>query len=314
MLFFYLALGILGLWIGAELAIRASIELSDRFKISRVFFGLTILAFGTDLPEFVVGINAAIQRLQGVETSGLVLGETLGTVMSQMGLMMGVAGFLGVTVIRKKLLLRDGIVMCTSILLLFLFALNGTLSRPEGLVMIILYGLYLLLLVREEGFVKKVRTATQVNIGWSIVSIIGGFILLIWASSLTISTALEISVQLGVSTSIIGALLVGMGTSLPELATTLSAFRRKSAEMAVSGLIGSNIIDILLTTGVATIISTFVVEKRLLMFDFPYLFIASLVILIMIYSRGKLSKHEALICAGLYGAYYVSLILFAIQG
>ncbi len=312
--FFYLALGILGLWIGAELAIRASIELSDRFKISRVFFGLTILAFGTDLPEFVVGINAAIQRLQGVETSGLVLGETLGTVMSQMGLMMGVAGFLGVTVIRKKLLLRDGIVMCTSILLLFLFALNGTLSRPEGLVMIILYGLYLLLLVREEGFVKKVRTATHVNIGWSIVSIIGGFILLIWASSLTISTALEISIQLGVSTSIIGALLVGMGTSLPELATTLSAFRRKSAEMAVSGLIGSNIIDILLTTGVATTISTFVVEKRLLMFDFPYLFIASLVILTMLYSRAKLSKREALICAGLYGAYYVSLILFAIQG
>jgi cation:H+ antiporter len=306
--FLFLIAGLIGLWLGAELVVRASLELSERFKISRVFFGLTILALGTDLPEFVVGINAAIQRNLGVETSGLVLGETLGTVMSQLGLVLALAGFLTVTRVKKKTFLRDGVIMTSSIAIFFLLAFNGVLSRPEGILMIVLYGLYLLLLVRDESMVEHVRPHITVNVAWSIISILGGFALLIAASNLTISNSLELSRYLNVSTALVGALIVGIGTSLPEIATTISAVRRKSSDMAIAGVLGSNIMDLLLTTGVATTISTFIVEPRLLYFDLPVLFISALVIVLMVYRSGKVSKKEAIVSLAFSLLYFVPLI------
>jgi cation:H+ antiporter len=306
--FLFLIGGLIGLWLGAELVVRASLELSERFNISRVFFGLTILALGTDLPEFVVGINAAIQRNLGVETSGLVLGGTLGTVMSQLGLVLALAGFLSVTRVKKKTFLRDGVIMTASIAVFFLLAFNGVLSRPEGILMIILYGLYLLLLVRDESMVEHMRPHISVNVAWSIVSILGGFTLLIAASNLTISSSLELSSHLNVSTALVGALIVGIGTSLPEIATTVSAVRRKSSDMAIAGVLGSNIMDLLLTTGVATTISTFVVEPRLLYFDLPVLFISALVIVLMVYRSGKVSKKEAIVSLAFSLLYFVPLI------
>ena len=126
-----LILGLIGLVFGAKLVIKGALNLAEHFKISKLFIGLTILAVGTDLPELFTVITGAVMRLKGIETSGLIVGETIGSCFGQIALTLGILGLFGTLFLRKRELIRDGLMMVGSVVLFFLAGIDGVITRPE---------------------------------------------------------------------------------------------------------------------------------------------------------------------------------------
>lgn len=295
MIFLYLIGGIAGLWLASNLAISGAVSIANHYRISRAFIGLTILAIGTDVPELFVAVTAALNRLRGIETSGFIVGQTIGTCFGQAGLMMGLAGLIAVLHMNRKRLLRDGVMLMLSSVLIFMLALDGELSRTDGLVMLFLYVIYFLMLFREEKTRERVLFRPKVNLFRSVLLVIGGLTLLGFSADMTVESALELSRQWGIAQSVVGALIVGIGASLPEFATSVAAIRKGQGDMAVGNLIGSTTFDMLVALGGAAVVAGVAVSRNLLYIDMVMLMILTGLVFFALWSRKRLSRREAAI-------------------
>lgn len=283
--------------------IKGSLNIANHYKISQLFIGLTILAIGTDLPELFVIITGAIKRLGGVETSGLVVGQTIGSCMGQIALTLGILGLLGILTITKRQLLRDGLIMIGSVLLLFFIGFDHNLSRLDGIIFIIIYAIYFITLYREEKVFAKIKRTPRMHLAWSFLSIASGLILLIYSSNTVIEKALKLAENWEISQTFIGIIIIGLGTSLPELVLTISAIIKKAYGLSVGNLIGSNIFDILFALGIGSAISGFSVNTELLSFDIPILFITSIIVVLLFRSGFRIKKTEAVLLLAVYVVY-----------
>lgn len=310
MTLFWFLLSLAGLWLGAQLTIQAALDIADHYKLSQAFVGLTILALGTDLPELFINTAGAIDKVKGIETSNLILSQTLGTTISQISLMLGLAALSAVITISKKGLARDAFMLIGSVVLIFLIALDGVISQTDGWLLIVLYLFYIVSLLRTEKIFQKFKIAGKIHIFWTVISLLSGLVLLVFASNVTITNALLLSQQWGVSQFIIGIVLVGLGTSLPELAASLVAVKKGASAMATGNLIGSNIFDLLFALGVGASISGFTVNGSLLRYDIPILLALSIIVVFLFKSRKTLDKKEAIFLIAFYILYIASKFAF----
>ena len=298
-----LLFGIISLVVGSNLIIRGGLSIAKHFKISQFFIGLTIFAIGSDLPELVVHINGAIKRLQGIETSGLIIGETIGTCLGQIALALGIIGLFSNLSLKKRELIRDGLMMIGSVAMLFLIGFDGMISRMDGVIFVLIYLIYFFSLAREENVYKKIKIARKADLNWAILSLAGGFAILIYASNVVINNALVLAEQWGIAQSIVGALIVGLGTSLPEIVLSLGALKKKAVGLSVGNLIGSNIFDALFTLGIGSAISALIMDKSFLEFDLPFLFITSVIVVLFFGRNKKIEKKEAAALVLIYFSY-----------
>jgi cation:H+ antiporter len=301
----WLILGLVGLWLGTELIILASLGFSKQFKFSHLFIGLTILAIGTDLPELIVNITASISTLKGMDSSGLIIGNIIGSSMGQLALTMGIAGLLGTLFLTKRQLKRDGLMLLLSVVALFLVVFSGTVTRLEGILLILIYVFYFMTLQREEKTKEKEARAQKVNVPWAIGSLLGGFVILFISSNAVVDNSLLLVSSLNLSQTLVGSLIIGLGTSIPELALVVGTIRKNVAQLGVGNLIGSNIFDVLFVTGLSATIAPLVIEKSVSFFDIPFLFITSVIAIILFWNDQRLYKREAAILVGLYILYVI---------
>ena len=289
----FLILGLVGLILSSSLVIKGALNIARHYKISELFMGLTILAIGTDLPELFISITGAIQRLGGIETSGLIIGETIGSTLGQTLLAVGLLGLFGTIFLTKREIKRDGMMMIGSVILFFLAGLDGIITRIEGIAFVLIYIFYFLSLYREEKIKEKVTKAPPMQFGWDTLSIIVGLGLLVFSAKLVLDNGVSLAELWGVPQSLIGILLLGLGTSLPEISVSLMALYKGSTRLSVGNLIGSNIFDILFALGIGSAISGFIVSKSLLWFDIVFLFGACVLVLIFFRTERRISKIEA---------------------
>lgn len=311
----YLILGLIGLWVGAELVTRGAINIAKRLHISHMFIGLTILAMGSDLPELFIDITAALQKLSGIaDPSGLIVGETVGTVISQTTFILGLVGMFGVVVISKREFLRDGLVMVGAAAVMLLMSLDGQISILDGMIMVIIYIFYFMTVAREEKITEKIRNQKGWGmLFWSIASLVAGFVFLIYGSKLVVDNAVLLAGIWGVSQTIIGLLIVGFGTSLPELSICANAIMKKAGGLSIGNLIGSNIFDILFTLGLSSVIAKgFNVNSTLLEFDIPVMIGVAVLAIFLLRTKMKLEKREAVTLILVYIG-YVALKLTVTQ-
>ena len=305
----FLILGLLGLVIGSHSIIKGGLNIAEHYKISQFFIGLTIFAIGSDLPELFIDITGAIKKLNGIDTSELIIGETIGTCLGQIALTLGVVGLFSTLTLKKRELQRDGLLMVGSVALLFFLGFDGEISKNDGVILLFTFVIYFISLFREEKIYEKIQIAEKMYLTWALVSILGGFGILIYSSSVVINNALSLANAWGISQSIIGIFIIGLGTSLPEMVVSLAALRRKAFSLSVGNLIGSNIFDILFTLGTASAISGFFVDRKFLTFDIPFLFATSIIVLIFFGKRKKIDKKEAVALILIY-LIYVFIKLF----
>ena len=299
----FLIAGLLGLIVGAYFVVKASVAIAQHYKISQFFIGLTILAVGTDLPELVIIIKGGFYRLAGTETSGLMVGEILGSCFGQIALVLGILGLFGTLILTKRELKRDGLMLMVSVLLLFLVGFDGIITRFEGLIFIIIYLIYFYTIFREEKVKEKVKRAPPINMRWVALFLIIGFAFLIYSSDIVVANGIKLAVAWGLSQATIGILIIGLGTSLPEIAVSIGALFKGAFKLSVGNLIGSNIFDVLFVLGVGSTIAGFNISQNLLKFDIPFLFLTSLFVVFLFAVRKKIKRKEAVVLIGIYGAY-----------
>jgi len=307
--FLLLIAGLVGLWLGTELTIGGALAIARRLGLSEFFVGLVILSIGSDLPEIAVAVGAGIKGLMGQDASGVVVGTSIGSVVTQIGFVLGVGALINFLPLPRSFLLKHGSVLLASTVLLFLVAFDGVVSRTEGLTMITFYAVYLLSLV-SAGETPEHEHGTVAGGGlrsWLLLAV--GLTTVVLASDFTVSSVINIAQAFEVSEVIVSVLIIGLGTSLPELSISISAILKKRTQMSVGNIIGSNILDTLLPIGIAAVISAVTFERSLLLFDLPYIFVMTAIIMGLFFWKKGLGRTEGIIILSLYGLYVAIKVL-----
>jgi cation:H+ antiporter len=296
--------GLGGIWYGTDLVIRNAVAVADMFGLSQMFVGITILAIGTDLPEFVISLNASLEKLNsGADTSGLIIGNAIGSAFAQISLVLGITGLAGYIIIRKSILYTNGIMLLGSVVMLGVFAFDGTVNRFEGLALVVTYLVYYFKLLKQEGVKQKLKEKPGREIWQKLLLLAAGIALVMVASEVVVDHSVKLSAQLGVAQSFIGIVLIGLGTSLPELAISIRAVAKKAHSLSVGNILGSNIFDVLIPVGMGSAIAGVNIKRSLVVFDISFLFILTAVVLFFFYRRKGLQQVEAVILIGIYILY-----------
>jgi cation:H+ antiporter len=306
-----LFVGLIGLWLGTEFVVRGAIRIADYFRLSQLFVGIAILAIGTDLPELVVSVNASMESLkEGVDTSGIVVGNAIGSSFSQISIVLGIMGLVSYITLARRHLVFDGIMLIGSVILLGLVGIDGQVTRVEGAILILTYVVYYYrLLNRERGGKKKESEHKDQKVWLSVLVLIIGLGVTIYTSELVVESALQITKNLGIRQSFVGIILIGLGTSLPELAVSLNAMRKKATGLSVGNLIGSNIFDALIPVGVGASISEITFEQKLIWFDLSMLLGLSILVIYFFYRKRGIQRTEAMILLFVFILYAVMKML-----
>lgn len=299
-----LAIGLTGLWLGARLVVQNSVHIARHFNMSDLLIGLTLLAFGTDLPEMFVAIDGALHILQGIESSGVVIGNAIGSSICQISAVLGVTAFLHHVTVEKKGLKLLSAELIGSCLLVFLAGLDGKVNRFEGVALLVAFLIYVFFLFKKKEKTQH-KTAPAKPLGIAFVLVVAGLVVVFFASELTVDSALKLSKIWGIRQSFVGAIIVGFGTSLPELAISVKAAHEKNVHLSVGNIIGSNIFDCLVPIGVGASIAPLTFHPANLWFDLPLLIAVSLLVIWFLYRVRGLQKWEGATLVSIYLVYVV---------
>ena len=263
-----LIIGFVLLTKGADYFIENSAAFAEDKGISPHIVGVTVVAFGTSLPELLVSVISSFQN-----HNDLALGNIVGSNISNLGLVLASASFIFHYTLRSRIepednANKDSYVMLIAALLLVFFAQDNLISFSEGFLFFILYLLYLVSLYFRSSKKSEWRES-ETNTSYPF--LVGGLTSMLIGAQITINSAVEIASQLGVSEIVIGLSVVAIGTSLPELAGTVSAARMGHKEIAIGNVIGSNIANIFLVMGVLAMINAIKVEQWVLDVTLPLL-------------------------------------------
>ena len=313
----FLLLGIVGLLLGSQLAIRGFENIAHRFRVSHLFIGLTVVSIGTSLPEIGVSVVGAIDILAGLDmsaVSGVVVGNKIGSFLNQLTILMGLVGLTGLMSITKRELKREGIMLVLSIILFSLVALDLKITPLEGVAVTLAYLLYLIYLVKQEAPSKSSSRVQEeepkIHPIKDLLMIFAGMGVLLLAAEFVVEGSVHLAEILSIPTSVTGLLIVGLGTSLPELTLDITALRRGSTGIAVGDMIGSNICNILFSLGAGAMISGFTVEPILLLFDTPFMFLVAFLVIGLFLRNMRLERKEALVLVLVYASYVIVKLMF----
>jgi len=308
------SIGLFGLWVGAQMAINGSLKISKQLGISKLFIGLTIISIGTSLPEIFTHLASSLKILKGIDASGVSIGANVGSNIIQITFIMGLIGMLAVIKSSKNIQRRDGIVMLGAIALLWLFGLNGYISQIEGVILVVLYLIYLLYLSSKEENLEELfdignhhkfllgkKARHNISVASGILLI--GIVILLLSAKFVVDGAIFFADFFDVTQTLIGTMIIGVSTALPELTTALAGIKRGAKNLSLGVLIGSNITNPMLALGLGAAISGYTMAKEIIWFDLPFWFIVSLTVLIFFNSGHKLEKGEALVLIFSYVAY-----------
>jgi len=301
--FLYLTLGIAGLLVGTEWVIGGSLAIARRHHLSEFLVGLIILSIGSDLPEIAVSIDAGMKTLTGADASGVVVGSAIGSVVAQIGFVLGTAGLIALLTLPRRFIVKHGTVLLCATALLFLTAVDGSIDWVEGLMLIIFYVSYVVVLLSRERLPPEVQEAVGEDIANPWLRISFGLVAVIACSELTVSSVVSMAYAFGLNETVIAVLIIGLGTSLPELSISLAAIVKKRVHLSVGNIIGSNIFDTLVPISLAALIAPVRVPDSVLSFDLPFIFVLTTVVLLFFSRVRGLQRGEAAIVLVLYATY-----------
>lgn len=303
--FLLLICGLAGLWLGSETLIKGALSLADRYRVTDALVGMLVLAVGTDLPELFVAFDASFRSLAGEDLSGIVIGSAIGSAIAQFALVFGVAGFIGYPPMKRMFLPRNAFFLVGGIVAVFLFSMDGHISRLEGVLLILYYAAYLAMLILRRVEIDDDEGKVAHMPAWRAwLMLASGLAILLIAAEITVVYAAEFGREMGLSNIAVSAIVIGMGSSLPELSVSFVALLRKRGGLSVGNLVGSNVLDTLLVPGIAAVISPIVVPAAILWVDLPVLLVSTLLVLLFLYvSRRGLRGPEAAVLLLIYIGY-----------
>jgi len=307
LLFALVGLAMLGL--GGDLLVRGAVGLADRLKVSSLFTGLVLVGFGTSTPELVTSLSAAFQG-----SPGIAIGNVVGSNIANILLILGVTAVILPIPADPKSFRRDAPMLAAATLTCVVVVETAHIGRFSGLLFLLFLTAYLVHTYRLEQ--RKHDAPAELHeqqamllqprsrAAWiSAVLAVSGLAGIIAGANLLVGSSIRIAGFLGVPDSVIGLTVVAVGTSLPELATSVAAAFRRQTDLALGNIIGSNIFNILGILGVTALVRPFRIPENVVSFDAWVLLGVTALLVYYAMSQARISRAEGVVFLLLYGAY-----------
>ncbi len=316
-----LAVGFAFLVKGADFFVEGSSSIAKKLKVPPIIIGLTIVAMGTSLPETAVSVTASL-----VQNNELAVSNVVGSNIFNLMFVIGVCSILTPIMVQKATVVRDIPLSLGCALFLLVLGISGlgdkagmTLGHADGVIFLIVFAGYIFTMVRSamkaraagqkveiEG-VEECDNMKELSYGKSILFLIVGAAAIAFGGDLTVDTASRIAIELGMSQTLVGLTIVSIGTSLPELVTSVVAARKNEVDMAVGNAVGSNIFNILMVLGISSAISPVALIWENII-DIVLLMVFSVMVWIFAGTRKKIERKEGIIMVVVYLVYCAYII------
>jgi len=311
--FLYCVAGFILLGVSGEALLRGAVTTADRLNVPPLLIGLTVIAFGTSIPELTVSLNAARSG-----NPDIAVGNVVGSNIANILLVLGAMALFRSFTIDAGTLNRDGRIMLGVSVLMVLMALNGVITQWMGFGLLAILACFTFLLyrrARQEADVDETAASVDENLlegslFLALVILIAGLAGVLWGSDLMVKGAVGVAQQAGISQVVIALSIVAIGTSLPELFISLFASLRGHASLAIGNIIGSNISNILLILGVVASTGPLNVSVEIANRDVWVMLGVAILGLVLMRSARRMSRFEGLFSLVLY-ALYVSYLYFS---
>jgi len=290
---------------GADFFVVGSSGIAKSLRVSSLIIGLTIIAFGTSAPEAAVSITSAIQ-LKNTMSLGNIIGSNLFNLL----FILGIAAIITPISVKSSMIKREipFAILSSLVLLIFYFLRGAWIDRLEGLIYVALFFLFMYIILKyaksEKELEIKLKFKFKTYIGLTII----GLIMIIMGGILTTQGAVGLAIRLGMSELLVGLLILAVGTSLPELVTSVVAAIKKENDIAIGNIIGSNIFNVFFILGISTIISP-VSNTKTTLVDISLLLFFSVVTYIFAITGRSIKRGEGIILVLSYIGYIVFIIL-----
>ena len=298
--YLYIVIGLIGLFFGGEALVKGSVKIAQRLSISPLMIGLTVVGFGTSTPELLVSVQAALRGVPDIA-----IGNIIGSNIANILLIAGLTCVVWPIRVKAADVKRDlGFMTASAVLLVPLFGL-GDIGRVAGLILVAGLTAYLVwtFTISRQDAVEVESAKVQSSLGISLLWVALGLAALMFGAHFLVEGAVSVARSFGVSEAFIGLTIVAVGTSLPELATSLIAAFRRQSDIAVGNIIGSNIFNVLGILGVTALIAPIPVAGRFLTFDLPVMIAASGVLMGLLLTRSEIGRGVGAIMLFGYGIY-----------
>ena len=301
-----LIIGLVMLCFGGNWLVSGGVAIAKKFRISNLVIGITIVAYGTSTPELAASIAAAGDH------SAIILGNVIGSNIANIGMVIAVAAILVPLAVQKSILRKEIPIMLGVSALLVLISIDGEISQYDGILLLIGFGVFVFYTFRD-ALKQRAKTKDDIDSGKNNIylksaGLIGiGVIVLYIGSILTVDNAVVIATEFGLSEKIIGLTVIAIGTSLPELITSIIAIRKGHSEIGIGNIIGSNIYNILMIMGVGASLGGILITADVYV-DYAIMIIFSLSLLIGLKTQ-IINRTMGIILAAGYGVYLITTFL-----
>lgn len=316
--------GLVVITVGAEILLKGASKIASLLNIRPIVIGLTVVSIGTSLPELAVGLTAI-----GEGAGDIAVGNIAGTNIINILFILGLSAAIRPLPLQMKSIRTELYTMIVAGILLFVLSLDGRLNTWDGLLMFTLGIIYLIIIVRTS---KNERASVQSEFkeefepsttkeksdykvwSWNIMLLFCGIIATIYGAEKLVDGAVSIAQYFGMSDAVIGLTIIAIGTSAPELATTIVGTIRNERDVAIGNLLGSSIINIFIILGITSIFTSngINVSDDILWFDLPLVALVALVCYPVFRSDQMVSRKEGIVFVSLYLAYLSYLLFFRV--
>jgi cation:H+ antiporter len=295
-------IGLIGLFFGGEFLVRGASSIARTYRISPMVIGLTIVGFGTSAPELLVSVQAALAGQPAIA-----IGNVLGSNIANILLILGISAVIAPLILPLRKLWRDLGFMLLATAVIWAMLLDGNVTRLDGV--LLLAGLIIFLAVAFLTGKAEPDDSLPLPPVWrAALMTLGGLVVLVIGARLLVDSATTIARTYGISEAVIGLTIVAVGTSLPELATSVVAALRKQTEIAVGNIVGSNIFNIFGILGLTAVIAPIPAEARFAWIDMPWVAASTIGLTVVAALLGGLPRSAG---AALLVAYAGYLVLMA---
>ena len=302
--YIFLLTGFLLLMLSGDFLVKGSVSLAGHFKVSKLVIGVVIVSFGTSAPEFVVSLDAAIKGHPDIA-----IGNVIGSNIANIALVLGLTAIIVPIKIKKKAINFDWTVMMFISLLFYVFCLNFELQFYEGLVFVLLLAAFIFKSIyfsrkeNKKNIEESVKPKYKLIVSFVMVAL--ALVGLIFGANFLINGATSIATKMGVDERIISISVIALGTSLPELATSIAAALRKELDIFIGNIIGSNIFNILAVLGFTSMVKSINVNPMVLKFDIFWMIGISLLLFLFFLPlrKAKIGRWKGITFLSLYITY-----------
>lgn len=312
-------IGLIVLYFGAEWLVKGAASVALRYGIRPLVVGLTVVALGTSMPEFVVNFFAALDN-----EDSLALGNIVGSNICNIALILGLSALVVPITVKPATLRKEYPIMMAVMVLFYVVALDGVISKSDGLLLVgglVAFLVFLVLDARRHARETKSSNAemaeteevTEADVdapGWKkALLVVGGVLFLALGARLMVHAAVTIANDLGVHPVIVGLTVVAIGTSLPELAASMVSAVKREGDMSVGNVLGSNLLNVLFVVGLVALIRPLRVDAEALTLHFPVMIAFCLLLLPLAWTQYRITRLEGGVLLIGFAGYLTYLVL-----